>query len=341
MSYANQKGGYQKSLEVTRENSNRSTTMLSTDFLKKGENYILNVTDFITNTSPPMNLLEGNFLRILPLGNYPENPADAQVAFGAKTPVDFEPVVYRSWLELARQIEEFFKKLSFAEGDDDYAKFYITFDGKPNLFLSDDFLSHRYVQVSPYVQDILDWPEYIFKVREVAGVNVYHTHVDDYLLFNKNGVFPYNFRLFGCAETFHFAGPRPLTHFEQRVSVDVYSTFPLKSKILTYDGKEEHEHILFRLPYAEQHSFTSNTMFLEGNMSSDVGEISEKLDVGLTNLCDMHATTLHQLLLSGTIRNVQLKIAVRYMTKSGIVEKDFDFSNGGFWYVRLLFVKKV
>ena len=160
-------------------------------------------------------------------------------------------------------------------------------------------------------------------------------------MFAANGTFRSNYRTNCCAETFSFAGPRPLTHFEQRVSVDVYSTFPLKSKILTYDGVEEHEHILFRLPYAEQHSFTSTTDFVDGNMSRDLGEISEKLDVGLTNLCDMHATTLHQLLLSGTIRNVQLKIAVRYMTKSGIVEKDFDFSNGGFWYVRLLFVKKV
>ena len=340
MSYANQKGGYQKSLEVTRENSNRSTTMLSTDFLKKGENYILNVTDFITNTSPPMNLFEGFFLRIKPLGDLNDSLIAAQLAQNAPPEVEFEPTVYRSWLELARQIEEFFKKLSFAEGDDDYAKFYITFDGKPNLFLSAGFLNERYIQVSSDVQEILECPEFIFKVREAAG-NVYNTHLDGYAMFAANGTFRFNYRTNGCAETFSFAGPRPLTHFEQRVSVDVYSTFPLKSKILTYDGVEEHEHILFRLPYAEQHSFTSTTDFYDGNMSRDLGEISEKLDVGLTNLCDMHATTLHQLLLSGTIRNVQLKIAVRYMTKSGIVEKDFDFSNGGFWYVRLLFVKKV
>ena len=64
MSFANEKGGYQKTLEVSRENSNRTQTMLQTDFLKKGENYILNITDFVTSTSPPMNLLTGPFLTV-------------------------------------------------------------------------------------------------------------------------------------------------------------------------------------------------------------------------------------------------------------------------------------
>lgn len=340
MSYANQKGGYQKTLEVTRENTNRSTTMLTTDFLKKSENYILNITDFITNTSPPMNLLDGYFLRIMPLGDAGDSLYAAQAAFAAPPQVDFEPTVYRTWLELARQLDEFFKLLSFNQGDEDYAKFYLTFDGKPNLFLSADFLSHRYIKMSPDVQKILDCPENIFKVREAAGVGVYHTHVG-YTMFAANGTFRFNYAINGCAETFQFASSRPLTHFEHRIGILVYSTFPLKSKILTYDGKEEHEHILFTLPYAEQHSFTSTTDFSEGDMSRNLGQISENLDIGLTNLCDRHATTLHQALLSGTIRNVQLKIAVRYMTQSGVVERDFDFSNGGFWYVRLLFVKKV
>ena len=76
-------------------------------------------------------------------------------------------------------------------------------------------------------------------------------------------------------------------------------------------------------------------------MSADIANIQEDLDIGLTNLCDKHATTLHQGLLSGVIRNIQLRIAIRYISSSGIVEKDFDFTNGGFWYLRLLFVKKV
>ena len=107
------------------------------------------------------------------------------------------------------------------------------------------------------------------------------------------------------------------------------------------DGQEEHAHILFRLPFAEQHSFASKSSFQTGGtMVRQMSNISENIDVGLTNMCDKHATVLHQKLLPGNIRNVQLRVMVRYKTMDGIVERDMDFKNG-FWYVRLLFVKKV
>ena len=110
MSYANEKGGYQKALEITRENSNRSTTTLSTDFLQKTENYLLNVTDFVTNTSPPMNIIEGFYVRVLPLGNAGHTLAQAALVGEAFAPVvEFTPTVYRTWLDLGRQLDFFFK----------------------------------------------------------------------------------------------------------------------------------------------------------------------------------------------------------------------------------------
>ena len=121
MSFANEKGGYQKTLEVSRENSNRTQTMLQTDFLKKGENYILNITDFVTSTSPPMNLLTGPFLTVQPLGDQNESQDDAfdisNFSLGNDPNDDFTqkvftPKPYRTWLELARQLEEFFRTLS-------------------------------------------------------------------------------------------------------------------------------------------------------------------------------------------------------------------------------------
>ena len=75
-------------------------------------------------------------------------------------------------------------------------------------------------------------------------------------------------------------------------------------------------------------------------MGTSLANISENLDVGLTNLCDTHADSLYMTLLSGKIRNVILRVMIRYMTLNGVVERDMDFKNG-FWYVRLLFVKKV
>ena len=354
MSYANEKGGYQKSLEISRENSNRSITNLHADFLQKAENYLLNVTDFVTNTSPPMNLLSGAYFRILPLGDQNESLLVAGVAAQAyEREVDFEPTVYRTWLELARQLEAFFQTLTADYNaavviqEPQYAEFYMTQDGKFSLQLSAAFLSRRYIVFSSDLQKILDCPPYVFKVRETADAGAIHrTHntrnADGgaYSLFLANGTFGFNFRTHGSGETFNYQAPRPLINFEQRESIDVYSTFPMKSRITTNSGKEEHEHILFRLPYAEQHSFVCSSTFQTSNMGSNLANISENIDVGLTNLCDKHSNTLHQTLLSGRIRNVILRVAVRYMTLDGIVERDMDFKNG-FWYLRLLFVKKV
>ena len=356
MSYANEKGSYQKSLEITRENSNRSTTTLGTDFLKKSENYLLNVTDFVTNTSPPMNLLTGFYFRIMPMGNQGETLVNAAFNSNVRArQVEFEPTVYRSWLELGRQMELFFNdvssvynKIRVANGNavvNNYAVFYMSQDGKMFLQLSEEFLNERYIEFSADVQTILGLTsENVFMVREAAAGQSFtdQSVVGDgyYTMFAADGTFTFNFRTHGSGGTRNFTATRPLVNFEQRESIDVYSTFPLKSKILTFNGIETHEHILFRLPYAEQHSFLSTSTFQTGDALDKLANVSENLDVGLTNMCDKHANTLHQPLLSGKIRNVQLRIAVRYMTINGVVEKDMDFSNG-FWYARLLFIKKI
>lgn len=345
MSFANEKGGYIKSLEVTRENSNRSYCTLSTNFLEKTENYILNVTDFVTNTSPPMNLIEGPYLTLLPLGDQGQTPIQAAGVAGAPAVVSFTPTVYRSWLELGRQLDVFFKQQATLAGDETYAKFYLNPDGKMNLHLSNDFLSHRYIQVSEEVMGILDCTQYIFLVHNTLAERLArdnHTHLEvGYELFAQNGTFNHNYAQIGTVEQFNFETPRPLSNFEQRESVDVYCTFPMKSRISAFNGKEEHEHILFTLPYNEQHELKTEVSFVRQGMQNDIANIAEDLDIGLTNLCSKHTSTLQQTLLSGVIRNIQLRIAVRYVNASGVTEQDFDFTNGGFWYLRLLFVKKV
>ena len=111
MSFANEKGGYTKVLEVTRENSNRSVTMLKEDFLTKSDNYVLNVSDFVTNTSPPLNEIDEPYFTILARGTLDQTIAEAS----ARLPeflqgIDsFKPSKYRTWIELARQLDGWFK----------------------------------------------------------------------------------------------------------------------------------------------------------------------------------------------------------------------------------------
>ena len=121
MSFANEKGGYQKALEVVRQNSNTSITMLKEDFLKKTANYILNVTDFVTNTTPPLNLIEEDYFRVMPRGYVNETLNDAEdrlpIFLRNDSIRSFRPTYYRTWMELARQIDVFFEKLTTAYED--------------------------------------------------------------------------------------------------------------------------------------------------------------------------------------------------------------------------------
>jgi len=50
-SLVNQKGGFYKTIEITRDSSNTSVTTLKEPMLKNTENYVCQVQSFITNIS--------------------------------------------------------------------------------------------------------------------------------------------------------------------------------------------------------------------------------------------------------------------------------------------------
>jgi hypothetical protein len=281
-----------------------------------------------------------------------ETQADAEQL---ADPIDFTPTPYRTWLELARQMERFFQKLTdvYNTGRDPgdpnshydpfYAVSYVQGSGCAQIQLSRWFLSDRYIEVTnEEIRTLLHLPRFLFKV--LAAPNAYITSNQNAStdLYQDALGFRGNFITNGVAEDDRLVVNTdvPLAELDQRESIDVYSTFPMRSKILVIDNVEEHEHILFRLPYAEQHRFTSISTFTNNTLVQNNSHVKEDMEIGLIDLCDRHAETLHQLLLPGKIRTVQLRIAVRYKTAAGIVERDFDFSNG-FWYIRLLFCKKV
>ena len=67
----NQKGGYHKTLTITQNHSNEAQCMLKEQFLKKTQNYIIQIGDFYTSSASYINTFEDEFhFRIRPL-----NPA--------------------------------------------------------------------------------------------------------------------------------------------------------------------------------------------------------------------------------------------------------------------------
>ena len=70
MTFVNDKGGFHKKLTVTQNSYSESLTVLKNAFLKKTENYSLQVTDFFTNKSPELFLDDEPVLEIRQYENY-------------------------------------------------------------------------------------------------------------------------------------------------------------------------------------------------------------------------------------------------------------------------------
>ena len=113
MTTANKRGGFVKSLEISRDGSNRSNTMLKNTFLKKGSNYVCQLTKFITNLTPKLNLDSEIMFEILPRG--PAGASADTTTFAAHWRDEwrqFTPTPYFSVCDLAMQLEKFFKRYS-------------------------------------------------------------------------------------------------------------------------------------------------------------------------------------------------------------------------------------
>lgn len=114
MTTANQKGGFLKTLTITRDSSNESITMLKNNFLKKTENYVVQLTKFITNITPLLTTNEEMMFEILPKGL--QNEDVDVVSFPAYWKDEwrqFTPKPFYSVMDLAIQIKTFFHKFGF------------------------------------------------------------------------------------------------------------------------------------------------------------------------------------------------------------------------------------
>lgn len=178
MTTANQRGGYLKRLSISRDGESTSLTTFAELFLKKTDNYVLQIPRFVTSIMPPINLITEIMFEILPRGNVgvlPEN-AGANLLEGSH---QFAAQPYRCWSELARQLQLFFDNADHVLGDNNEIKFLLLDDGCFRLKLSPDFFDIFYIKVGAETQKKTGFPEYMFQVRGTEdGELKYFDHTD-------------------------------------------------------------------------------------------------------------------------------------------------------------------
>ena len=108
MTQANARGGYIKTLEISQDESNVSKTMLADELLKKTENYVLEVTRFVSNVTPNLNTIDENAIEVLRRPNHDQGAAQTVATMAAHNLPDairiFKPTNAKTALEIVRQL---------------------------------------------------------------------------------------------------------------------------------------------------------------------------------------------------------------------------------------------
>ena len=333
MTTANQKGGYLKRLSVSRDGESTSITTFRDRFLKKTENYVLQIPRFITSATPKLNLISEAMFSIYERANVANPPPAAPV-------YTFTPTNYRSWSELGRQMQIFFVMISHAEGDGDYIEFSVLDDGCFRFDLSVDFCNKYHIKVGSETQKKTGFPEYMFQVHGTDGDKTQHFDHTDGLKYLFEGGFAIVFAAYQDAvtESVEFDSRFPLDSFDTRISLDVVVTFPMSSKISVFNGKEGREFVLARFPLTDYKQLHSRIDVPTGELSAAT-TIKEVIQTGLADLTLTNPEMISVFMLPGTIYHANFQLNTRYYSEGKIVSVPTDMENG-FWNIELLFSKK-
>jgi hypothetical protein len=348
---ANLRGGYIKTLEISQDESNQSKCMLSDEFLKKADHYVLQVSRFISNVTPNINTYDENVFEVLRRPN--PNEAFTTVAAAPLLPESirvFKPQHVKTALEMVRQMRV------FADRHDGLTVI-LKEDNTVRISLSPDFGENYYIRVGPITQKLLGLREYLFYFRyrvvggqatlvarnnrDNPGTNVHLFWTVFEANFQQGLVVADNFTAFRPAEA-SILGARAelyesgntISCLDTRLSLDVEASFPLSTQHQILNGAESHDYLLGRFPigdYIDHHvSYTDRNKY----------SVLETVNLGLEDLCRKNPDTIANYMLPGEIRVVNITIRTRYVENQTIKTVPTDYSNGGFFSLKLLFSKK-
>jgi hypothetical protein len=343
-------------MEISQDESNKSQCMLSDEFLKKADNYVLQVTRFISNVTPNINTYDENVLEVLRRPN-PNDAFTTVAAIAAQNLPEsiriFKPQHVKTTLEMVRQMMVFSAR-------HDGLTITLNEDNKIILSLSADFGEEYYVRVGPITQKLLGLREYYFYFRytDLGGVQTFmatnnepdYAPGDNVALFltvaqaavlippvvvaDNFSAFRHGIAGMVGALPHGYAPSNPISCLDTRLSLDVQASFPLSTQHQILNGAESHDFLLGRFPiqdYIDHHvSYTDQNQY----------SILETVNLGLEDLCRKNPDTIANFMLPGEIRVVNIDVWTRYLEDQKIKRVPTDYSNGGFFSLKLMFSKK-
>ena len=367
---ANSKNTFSKRIEITQIGSHQSESRLQSIFLDKPENYTLQIEKFIVDTTPTINLIEGPYFQIL------ERPGEGTTSGGdlagfvdtddiESEPINFTPVSPKSILDVFHQLEVFCK-------DHDGLTVAVSEDYKLSFTLTAEWGDEHYLKLNTVFADLMLLPEYIYYFAR-------HNRIDQpffaddgnihfavsFLQQSGNGYIQNNLLFYSeydaiadlqirtqleyteedeflfAQSAAHNGGPvtiaslDTLRSLDTRISYDVSCSFPSDSKVEVLQGDGNYRRLTARFPIGDVlEDYTTVS-------SNEDYSLTEKINVGVTDITRSNPNTQTLNLHQGEIQNVNTDIIIRYLEDKKMRRVPADFGDTGFFTLGLLFSKRI
>ena len=329
--------------------SHQSKCTLLSEFLKKAESYTMQIESFIVNITPQINTITGSYMEIFKRPTNGETNDYTQMTIATKAAETaaipnrlFQPVNPKSSLDILLALKifcDYHNGLSVS----------VDASHKVTIALTAAFGKEYYVKVDSYVAELLQLPEYLYNFEDLLGVvrkgvndqeypdlfyspdelaalNVVDTSANNTIRIQSN------IENVGLEDTANITAP--LNRLDTRLSLDVVSTIANDSKIILLDGIERRKKLIARFPIKE--AITNFNEYL-----NDTVIVSQIINVGLEDMARNSSETQITNLHTGDILVVNTFIEARYLERGVIVTQDADFEKSGFFYLQMLFSKRI
>ena len=244
------------------------------------------------------------------------------------------------------------KKLVEDKSSDNFLRVRLTADLKLEFILGRDFCHTFYIELSDYASEMIGLPKNIFHLQDDAG-NAYTSSKANptvyeelgFVTFDTGVVFDLNDREVILEDGFgvRIISEESIKNYDERMSIDLVSTFPVSRKVCVFNGKHQEDYLLGRFDLSSFRDFNIEQEYsLQIDQYSEPNtQIIEKHHVSAFNLTTGFPNYESNHFINGPVQSVNLKLFARYINRKKEISTQLMDMEDGFFQVRCLFTKKI
>ena len=260
-------------------------------------------------------------------------------------------VLFLSNADRATQSEDFFFENAISQ-DKDGLSVTLSSDLRLIFELGREFTQNFYIDISDYASDIIGLPKQIFHVQNQAGQNLTSSLANPTInlgqvlgvtLWNDpENIVPNRYVIEGDFLK-RIQSEESIKNFDERMSIDVVSTFPISRKMCVFNGETTQEYLLGRFDFSGFRDFKVTNFYPINATQFDNPntEITENHHVSAFNLTQGYPDYESNQFINGPVQSVNFRVFCRYIDEKKRITRNLLDLHDGFFQLRCLFTKKI